>query len=101
MEDDMASAMLLTGPATDREEGRLGIADAYETRRQLHLQEMRSRVPAHLERLSWPAERLRIEREARLRQLVRIAQQRSAWHRERLGQVKADELAEDDLVSLP
>lgn len=101
MEDDMAGAMLMTGVTSDREETWLEIPSPYESRRQEHLQAMRSRVPAHLERLGWPAARLRTEREVRLRQLVRIAQERSPWHRERLGHLSPSNLGEDDLAGVP
>jgi phenylacetate-coenzyme A ligase PaaK-like adenylate-forming protein len=73
----------------------------YDARRQEHLQEMRRRVPAHLERMAWPAERLRAEREARLRALIGIARQHSPWHRERLGQLDLERVGEDDLASIP
>jgi phenylacetate-CoA ligase len=76
-------------------------ATAYEDLRRRHLQEMQARVPEHFERLSWPPERLRLEREARLRALVRAACDRSPWHRERLADVDPDELTEDDLPELP
>jgi phenylacetate-CoA ligase len=73
----------------------------HEPRRQEHLLEMRRRVPAHLERLTWPAEQLRSEREARLRDLIRVARDRSPWHRERLGHVDLDKLGEEDLARVP
>ena len=97
----MAGALLMTDVTSDREEGCLQVPDAYETRRQVHLQEMRSRVPAHLERLGWPAERLQLERDARLRQLIRIAQERSVWHRERLGHLNPETLGGNDLATIP
>jgi phenylacetate-coenzyme A ligase PaaK-like adenylate-forming protein len=73
----------------------------FETRRREHLQEMRQRVPTHLERLAWSAERLRAEREARLRELVRIARDRSPWHHERLKHLDLGTLGEDDLARIP
>src|SRR5688572_4270766 len=73
----------------------------FEERRQDHLHEMRRRVPAHLERLAWPAERLRTEREARLRDLIRVARDRSPWHRDRLGDLNPDDVGEGELARLP
>jgi phenylacetate-coenzyme A ligase PaaK-like adenylate-forming protein len=74
---------------------------AYEDLRRRHLEEMQARVPEHFERLTWSAERLRSEQEARLRTLVRAARDRSPWHRERLADVDPGELTEDDLPELP
>lgn len=74
---------------------------AYEGVRRRHLEELQKRAPGHFERLGWPAERLRSEREARLRALVRIARERSPWHGERLADVDPDGIAEDDLPGLP
>ena len=73
----------------------------FETRRREHLQEMRQHIPTHLERMAWPVERLRAEREARLRELVRIARDRSPWHYERLKHLDLDTLGEDDLARIP
>src|SRR5215203_1522817 len=73
----------------------------YESRRREHIDEMRQRLPAHLERMNWPADRLRGEREARLRKLVRTAIARSPWHRERLGHLDIDQLNEDNLAQIP
>jgi len=74
---------------------------AYEVLRRRHLQEMQALASGHFERLSWPAERLRSEREARLRALVRDARDRSPWHRKRLADVDPGRLTEDDLTELP
>ena len=49
----------------------------YETLRTRHLGDMRARIPAALERLNWPIERLQAQREAALRDLVRIVKERS------------------------
>jgi phenylacetate-coenzyme A ligase PaaK-like adenylate-forming protein len=62
---------------------------------------MRQRVPAHLERLTWPAERLRVDRNVRLRELVQVAQEGSPWHRERLGHLDPAKLSEADLAVIP
>jgi phenylacetate-coenzyme A ligase PaaK-like adenylate-forming protein len=73
----------------------------YETLRQKHVADMTRLLPEHLQRIDWPAERLREERKDRLRTLVRAAKARSAWHRERLADVDPEGLREEDLQSLP
>ncbi len=73
----------------------------YEELRQRHLAEMMARIPEHLERITWPVERLRAEREEKLRALVRVAQERSPWHRERLAHLDPDTLHEADLERIP
>ena len=76
-------------------------AAAYEALCRRHLQEMQALAPGHFERLSWSAEHLRSEREARLRALVHDARERSPWHRQRLADVDPGRLTEDDLPELP
>jgi phenylacetate-CoA ligase len=76
-------------------------AGAYEATRQRHVAYMASRLPEHVERLGWPAERIRAERTERLRALLRIARERSAWHRTRLARVDVDRIDEDRLRDLP
>jgi phenylacetate-CoA ligase len=73
----------------------------YEQLRQKHVAELAARMPEYVQRLDWPADKLRTEREHRLRTLVRTAQASSPWHRERLGGIDPDALREDDLESLP
>jgi hypothetical protein len=41
-------------------------------------------MPGMIERLRWPVDRIRREREDRLRDLLRVVKERSPWHRERL-----------------
>jgi len=53
----------------------------YEALRLRHLVDMRSHIPTLVERFDWPAERLKADREARLRKLVTHAKAHSAWHR--------------------
>jgi phenylacetate-CoA ligase len=82
----------------------LMIADAvkrYDATRQRHIAAMLGRVGAHLERLAWPAERLREERAIRLRTLLATAKDRSSWHRERLGDIDLTTVDEDVLPALP
>jgi hypothetical protein len=48
----------------------------YEVLRQRHVAEAARLLPEHLERIMWPAERLRAERRRRLRELLAAAVQR-------------------------
>jgi hypothetical protein len=45
----------------------------YEDLRQRHLAELAGIMPEHVQRLRWPAERLRQERRDRLRDLLAVA----------------------------
>jgi phenylacetate-CoA ligase len=54
-----------------------------------------------VQRLRWPAERLREERQRRLRALLRVALASSPWHRERLAGIDPETLVEEDLPLLP
>ncbi len=45
----------------------------YEKLRQRHLADLAALMPEHVQRLRWPAERLRQERRDRLRDLLRAA----------------------------
>ena len=76
-------------------------AASYETLRQQHVRDMRARIPDILQRLTWPAERLKAERLRRLRDLVRIAKQHSAWHKPRLARTDPDRLTEESLQDIP
>ena len=73
----------------------------YETLRQQHVQLWGELQPQYIERIRWPAERLRAEREQRLRELIRVAKERSPWHRARLAHIDADRVTEADLPSIP
>jgi phenylacetate-CoA ligase len=73
----------------------------YEETRQRHIEHLLSQFAEHFERVGWSAERLREERTARLCDLVRVAVERSAWHRTRLGDVNLATLDEDTLRELP
>ena len=75
--------------------------EAYETRRQRHVEHLLSQIGEHFERVAWSAERLRAERTARLRELVGVAVERSSWHRGRLGDTDLARLDEDTLRGLP
>ena len=74
----------------------------YEQTCKCHVEHMLARVPAeHLDRLGWSAERLRAERTARLRELLGIAKERSAWHPGCLPDVNLQTIDEDGLRELP
>jgi phenylacetate-coenzyme A ligase PaaK-like adenylate-forming protein len=55
----------------------------------------------HVQRLSWSVEQLRLERQARLRDLLRVALSSSPWHRRRLAGIDPDLFEEGDLERVP
>jgi phenylacetate-CoA ligase len=73
----------------------------YEVLRQKHVAELMQLMPQQLERINWSAERLRSERQERLRALVRVAKERSPWHRERLAHLDPQRLREEDMEQIP
>jgi phenylacetate-coenzyme A ligase PaaK-like adenylate-forming protein len=73
----------------------------YETLRQRHVAAATVLLPEHLERIMWPAERLRAERQLRLRRLLTFAMEHSSWHRERLAHCDPDRITEEDLGRVP
>jgi phenylacetate-coenzyme A ligase PaaK-like adenylate-forming protein len=73
----------------------------YERLRERHLAEFSSLVPEHLDRLRWPVERIREERERRLRTLLAAARERSSWHAGRLAAVDPATATEADLARIP
>jgi phenylacetate-CoA ligase len=73
----------------------------YEQLRQKHVAELVAQMPEYVQRLDWPADKQRAERERRLRALVRKAQESSPWHRDRLRGIDPDGLRDEDLDSLP
>lgn len=74
---------------------------SYEELRHRHCAELQSLLPEHLDRLSWSAPRLQQERERRLRDLIRVAQDRSPWHRDRLAAIDPSVITEADLHNIP
>jgi phenylacetate-CoA ligase len=72
-----------------------------EVLRRAHVAEARRVLPEHLARTRWPAERVRAERQARLRTLVATAKAHSPWHRRRLAHLDADRLTEAHLADVP
>jgi phenylacetate-CoA ligase len=77
------------------------VSTPYEQLRLQHVKEFAARLPETLQRLDWSTDQVRAEREHRLRILIRTAQERSPWHRERLGGVNPERLREEDLPGLP
>ena len=73
----------------------------YRTWRLCHLAAAAFAMPAALDRLRWPAERLQREREAKLRRIVAHAQAHAPWHARRLQGIDAARLTEADLGRLP
>lgn len=73
----------------------------YEALRHRQILEFLSRIPGSLRPVKWPVERLREERQRRLRSLIRVAKEKSEWHRARLEKVDADTITEADLGKLP
>ena len=73
----------------------------YEDLRQRHLGDLARLLPEHVQRLRWPAGRLRQERRDRLRDLLRLAVGSSPWHHDRLAGLDPDGFEEADLAGLP
>src|SRR6266705_1954541 len=70
----------------------------YEELRLQHISDLLARMPENIRRVKWPAERIREERQQRLRSLIRVAKEKSPWHRERLNNF--DEIITDKRLSL-
>jgi len=75
--------------------------DDYEQVRQRHVALFGRLIVSHVQRLRWSAEELRLERRDRLRDLLRVALDRSPWHRRRLTGLDPDGFDEADLGHLP
>ena len=73
----------------------------YEELRRRHISDLLARMPENISRVRWPVERIKEERQQRLRSLIRVAKEKSPWHRERLKNVDADSITEADLDKLP
>ena len=70
-------------------------------RRRQHLAEVAARLPEHVARLSWSAERLREERKNKLRETLAFAAEKSAWHADRLAGIDIASFTEEDIPTLP
>jgi phenylacetate-coenzyme A ligase PaaK-like adenylate-forming protein len=66
-----------------------------------HAADFATRLPDHLERLTWPAERVAEARQQGLRELLAVAVRRSPWHRERLAGLDVANATEADLAAIP
>jgi phenylacetate-CoA ligase len=69
--------------------------------RERHVQAQREATAGQIDRIGWSAERLADERRRRLRATLRIARERSAWHRARLTHVDPAGVTEADMHDLP
>lgn len=73
----------------------------YPELRRRHIGELRGHLQEHDARLDWRRERIEEERRLRLRDLLRVARERSAFHRARLAGVDVGRFEVTDLASLP
>ncbi len=62
----------------------------YRTLRQRHFAQAMDQLPAQVSRLDWSAEQQGAERDTRLRRLLAVAKELSAWHRDRLADIDAE-----------
>ena len=76
-------------------------ASSYEALRRQHILDLLARIPGSIRHVNWPVERIREERQQRLRSLIHAAKEKSAWHHARLKNVDADTITEADLSKLP
>src|SRR6266568_8911661 len=76
-------------------------ASHYGALRRQHISDLLARMPENVKRVKWPVERIREERQQRLRSLIHVAKEKSPWHNERLKGVDADSITEADLGKLP
>ena len=72
-----------------------------EQRRNAFGAELLSKLPAEVEKVTWPLERLWELRNERLRALIRHAKAHSPWHADRLAHVDANTLDGGDLSAIP
>jgi phenylacetate-coenzyme A ligase PaaK-like adenylate-forming protein len=63
--------------------------------------ELAMRMPEHVDRLRWDAERLAVHQREKLRALLRHALEHSPFHGRRLGRLDPDRFELADLTSLP
>src|SRR6266568_8680752 len=76
-------------------------ASHYEALRRQHISDLLACMPENVKRVKWPVERIREERQQRLRSLIHVAKEKSPWHNERLRGVDADSITEADIGKLP
>jgi phenylacetate-coenzyme A ligase PaaK-like adenylate-forming protein len=77
------------------------VTKRYAELRAQHRSDFERQFPQLLEQTRWSAERLRDQREARLRELLHVAVERSSWHASRLAGVSPASFQLDDLSHLP
>ncbi|MET0474796.1 MAG: phenylacetate--CoA ligase family protein [Mycobacterium sp.] len=73
----------------------------YERIRAAHLHAVGAALDDHVDRLDWPAQRIRRHRDQRLRSVLAYARERSPWYAERLHGVDVDAATASDLTSIP
>src|SRR5579883_1731610 len=73
----------------------------HRAQRLRHLAAAALAMPAAIDRLRWPAERLKQERETKLRALLTHAKAHSPWHAQRLAGIDPARIGEADLARLP
>jgi phenylacetate-coenzyme A ligase PaaK-like adenylate-forming protein len=66
-----------------------------------HVRALEARLPAEMDKLSWPLERLHALRDERLRGLLQVAKARSPWHARRLREVDPESFSSRDLARIP
>ncbi|MDO8388095.1 MAG: hypothetical protein Q7T13_17080 [Polaromonas sp.] len=76
-------------------------ANDYEELRVRHVHDMQAGFWEAVERLDWPASKLRAERERRLRHLLRVAKRDSPWHARRLRHIDPESFSEEQLEEIP
>ncbi|MET9022637.1 hypothetical protein ABZV93_21915 [Actinopolymorpha sp. NPDC004070] len=74
---------------------------AYERLRAAHLHVVRASLADHVARLAWPRERIDLYRTERLRSLLGVARERSAFHAARIGDLDPATVTVEDLARLP
>ncbi len=74
---------------------------SYEELRVRHMADAMAMVPELIARLDWDVDQLAAHRTEALRALVRVAVDRSPWHRKRLAGVNPETLEVADLAQLP
>lgn len=73
----------------------------YEELRQQHNELLVKITPEHLERLGWSRKQIDVERQTRLRELIKVAKDKSPWQAKRLELINADTITEADLGEIP
>jgi phenylacetate-coenzyme A ligase PaaK-like adenylate-forming protein len=72
-----------------------------EELRARHISDALAQAPGWIERLAWDADTLAAHRDEKLRSLMKVAVERSPWHRDRLAGVCTDAFTADRIDELP